>query len=292
MRIGVDIGGSKIELQALDASGQVCLRRRIPTPHGSYGAAVGELAGLILAAEQELGEPCSVGICLPGTLSRHDERVMNAYATPFNGGLLKADLERLLVREVRIENDANCLALSEACDGAASGCDLVFAAVLGTGAGGGIVHAGRILRGSSGIAGEWGHNPLPWMHPDEFPGPRCYCGRRGCIERFVSGSALAEQAHMPPATVAERAEAGDPSAKEVMQRFTDRLARALAHVINLIDPEAIVLGGGLSRMRGLYDAVPALWSGYVYGGDPAARLLPAAHGDASGVRGAARLWDA
>jgi fructokinase len=297
VRIGVDIGGSKIEIQALDAAGNVLLRRRQPTPHNGYNEAVGKLAGMILAAERELGETCSVGIGMPGSLSPRTGLVKNAHATPYNGRPLQADLERLLLRRLRIENDANCLALSEARDGAARGYGLAFAAVLGTGAGGGIVHAGRILPGANGLGGEWGHNPLPWMQAAEFPGPPCYCGRHGCIERFVSGPALAAAytesvgAVLEPAAIGALAESGDAAASAILERYAQLLARALAHVINLLDPEVIVLGGGLSNLRTLYRRVPELWDEYIYGGGADTPLLPASHGDASGVRGAARLWD-
>jgi fructokinase len=297
MRIGVDIGGSKIEIQALDEAGRVCLRRRQPTPHNGYNDAVGKLAGLILGAEREVAETCSVGIGMPGAIDPRTGVVKNSHNTPFNGSPLKADLERLLARKVRIENDANCLALSEAIDGAARGYRLSFAAVLGTGAGGGIVHAGRILPSANGLGGEWGHNPLPWMQPGEFPGPECYCGRRGCIEQFVSGPALAA-AHaeaagttLEPAAICALADAGDTAARASMARYAQRLARALAHVINLLDPEVIVLGGGLSNLRMLYRRVPEFWKDFAYGGGANTPLVPAAHGDASGVRGAARLWD-
>ena len=296
MRLGVDIGGSKIEVLALDANGEARLRQREPTPHVAYGDALEKLAFMILAAERELGERCSVGIGMPGTL-RADGLVHNAYATPYSGHPLKRDLEALLQREVRFENDANCLALSEACDGAAREFRLVFAAVLGTGAGGGITFDRRILPSPNGIGGEWGHNPLPWMTRDEFPGFACYCGRSGCIERFVSGPGLAAShaAHtgqtIEPAVIHDLAEAGNAAAKASMDRHADQVARALAHVINLLDPEVIVVGGGLSRMATLYRRVPELWSDYVYGGSAVTRLVPAAHGDASGVRGAARLWD-
>jgi fructokinase len=292
MRIGVDIGGSKIEIQVLDASGSMRLRRRQPTPHNGYNEAVGKLAGMILAAEREIGETCSVGIGIPGTPRPRTGLVENSHNTPYNDRPLKSDLERLLAREVRIENDANCLALSEACDGAGRGYRLVFAAVLGTGAGGGIVHAGRILPGANGLGGEWGHNPLPWMQPGEFPGPPCYCGRRGCIEQFVSGPALAAGCGLDPSAIGALAESGNAQAAEALERYAQRLARALAHVINLLDPEVIVLGGGLSNLRALYRRVPELWNEYAYGGSADTPLVPAAHGDASGVRGAARLWDA
>jgi len=296
LRVGLDIGGTKTELIALDAGGDKRLGRRIETPHGSYEPALAGLAALVGDAERELGASASVGICMPGTLSAESGLVTNAYSTPFNGKPLKRDLERLLARELRFENDANCFALSEASDGAARGQRVVFGAILGTGAGGGIVVDGRIV-GGAGRGAEWGHNPLPWMTPDEYPGPRCYCGRDGCIEQFVAGPALAAQheratgAKLAPSTIAERARKGDAACADSLARLENRLARALAHVINLLDPDVIVLGGGLSNIESLYATVPKLWRAYTYSASVETRLVRAAHGDASGVRGAARLWD-
>lgn len=297
LRIGIDIGGTKTELIALDDRGRERLRRRVPTPHGGYDEALHDLAGMVLDAERELGARATVGIGLPGFTSPTTGLVTNAFATPYNGKPLRADLERLLEREVRLENDANCFALSEARDGAAQNGRVVFGAILGTGAGGGIVVEGRVLDGASRTAGEWGHNPLPWMAPQEYPGPRCYCGRLGCIERFVSGPALAadhRQAtgdELEPPAIAAGAAAGDAGCADSLQRYASRLARALAHVINLLDPDVIVLGGGLSRIEGLYTAVPSLWGAYAYADAVATRLERALHGDASGVRGAAHLWE-
>jgi fructokinase len=297
LRVGLDIGGSKTELVALDAAGREQLRRRVATPHGDYETALAGIAALVREAERELGAPATVGIGLPGALQPATGLVKNAYATPYNGRPLKADLERLLGRELRVENDANCFALSEANDGAARGARLGFGAILGTGAGGGIVCDGRVLPGANAIGGEWGHNPLPWMAPDEYPGPPCYCGRRGCIERFVSGPALAadhRQAsgeELAPAAIAARAAEGDAASKASLQRHAARLARALAHVVNLLDPEVIVLGGGLSNIDSLYVEVSQLWGAYIYSDTVATRLVRAAHGDASGVRGAAQLWN-
>jgi fructokinase len=297
LRIGLDIGGTKTELVALDARSRECLRRRAATPHGSYESALQELATMVREAEHALGERATVGIGLPGAVSPATGLVKNAYATPYNGRPLKADLERLLARELRFENDANCFALSEAADGAGRGGRIVFGAILGTGAGGGIVIDGRVVAGANGIGGEWGHNPLPWMEPAEFPGPDCYCGRKGCIERFVSGPALAadhersEGERLEPATIAQRAAGGDARCARSLDRHARRLARAFAHVINLLDPDIIVLGGGLSRLEHVIDAVPRMLAGFVYSDSVLTRLVRAAHGDASGVRGAARLWD-
>jgi fructokinase len=296
LRIGLDIGGTKTELIALDADGGKRLGRRVATPHESYEAALSGLAALVGDAERELGATASVGIGLPGSISSRTGLVANAYSTTFNGKPLKRDLEGLLARELRFENDANCFALSEAADGAARGGRVVFGAILGTGAGGGIVVDGRII-GGAGRGAEWGHNPLPWMSPEEYPGPRCYCGRDGCIEQFVAGPALAadhERAtgqRIATAEIAARAAAGDAACAGSLARLESRLARALAHVINLLDPDVIVLGGGLSNIDRLYAAVPELWGEHTYSASGKTRLVRASHGDASGVRGAARLWD-
>ena len=298
LRIGIDIGGTKTELVALDAGGRERLRRRAATPHGSYADALHGLAGMVRAAEDELGERATVGIGLPGLLSPHTSLVCNSFATPYNERPLKRDLEHLLARELRFENDANCFTLSEAQDGAGRGAHSVFGIVLGTGAGGGIAIEGRLHSGANTSAGEWGHNPLPWMRPGEFPGPRCSCGRVGCIEQFVSGTALAADHErstgtaLPPPEIAARAARGDVSCETSMARLEDRLARALAHVINLLDPEVIVVGGGLSALDRLYANVPRLWQGFAYAPEPRTRLARALHGDASGVRGAAMLWSA
>ena len=298
LRIGLDIGGTKTELVALDAKGGARLRRRAATPHGGYDEALHDLVELVRDAERELGERATVGIGLPGAVSPATGLVKNAYATPYNGKPLKGDLERLLGRKIQFENDANCFALSEAADGAAREGRIVFGAILGTGAGGGVVIDGRVVAGANGIAGEWGHNPLPWMEPGEYPGPDCYCGRKGCIERFVSGPALsadhgrAEGERLEPAIIAERAAGGDARCMRTLERYVRRLARALAHVINLVDPDIIVVGGGLSRIDRIFDAVPRTWSEFVYSDSVVTKLVRAAHGDASGVRGAARLWDA
>jgi fructokinase len=272
MRLGVDLGGSKIEVAVLGGDGTVAVQRRAPTPQDSYAAVLRVLEALVREVEREAGEPCTVGIGLPGLVSPRTGLVANAYNTPLNGKPLKRDLEGALARELRFANDGNCFALSEARDGAARGARVVFGAVLGTGAGGGLVVDGRLLEGRHGIAGEWGHNPLPWMRPDEYPGPLCTCGRAGCIEQFVSGTALRRDAVSP-------------------ELHADRLARALAHVVNLLDPDAIVLGGGVSNLESLYTALPPLIARYAYTDAFDTPVLRAAHGDASGVRGAAMLWD-
>ena len=296
IRIGVDIGGSKMEIAAIDESGVELLRRRAPAPRGGYTQAIGAVAQFVLEAEREIGAPCTVGIGTPGAVSRESGVLKNAYASALNGMSLRPDLERLLGREVRLANDANCFALSEAIDGAAKGARIVFGVILGTGVGGGVVVDGRAIEGANAICGEWGHNSLPWPAPEEMPGPRCACGRDGCIEAFLSGPGLARD-HLlatgeerAPADIAARAESGDRGCALTLERYEGRLARALASVINLLDPEVIVLGGGLSRIERLVRNVPARWSPHVYSDSVVTRLVRAAHGDASGVRGAARLW--
>ena len=272
LRLGVDVGGTKIALAVLER-----LRRRVFYERREYGAALTLLIESIKAAENDAGERCKIGIGMPGLIDPNTGRVENAYNTPFNKSLLKEDLESGLQREVRFANDANCFALSEAVDGAARGARVVFGAILGTGVGGGIVVGERIVEGRHGIAGEWGHTPLPWMTQQEYPGPRCNCGRLGCIEQFLSG----------PAKNRERDEMGEEAA---MARYEDRLARALSAIINILDPDVIVVGGGLSKHERLYVNVPPLLKKYVYWKDPRTPILRAAHGDASGVRGAAMLW--
>jgi len=277
MRMGLDLGGTKIELAVFDADGKERLRRRVPTPHTGYDDALQTLASFILDGEKELGARCSVGVGMPGAISPRSARVFNAYNTPLNGRRLKQDLEQKLGREIRFANDANCFALSEAIDGAAGGATVVFGAILGTGAGGGIVVDGRVLNGHNALAGEWGHTPLPWMTKEEHPGPPCYCGRSGCIEQFVSGPALAKE-------VVAR---GEELANELHE---DRLARAFSLVVNFLDPDVIVLGGGLSNIERLYTTVPRLLPRYVYAQTFETPIVRASHGDASGVRGAAMLW--
>jgi fructokinase len=279
LRLGVDLGGTKIEIAVLDERGREILRRRAPTPHAGYDDALAVFATLILEAERDAASPCTVGIGMPGTLHPRSGRVINAYNTPFNGRRLKQDLEARLRREVRFANDANCFALSEALDGAGEGASVVFGAILGTGVGGGIVVRRAVLDGHHGIGGEWGHTPLPWMTRDEYPGPVCNCGRLGCIEQWCSGSALGR----------EKDARGEENA---LALYADRLARAFSLVINFLDPEVIVVGGGVSRESRLYASVPELLSRYVYAPAVETPIVPARHGDASGVRGAAMLWPA
>ncbi|MEK6211810.1 MAG: ROK family protein [Pseudomonadota bacterium] len=297
-RLGIDLGGSKIELIAFDAAGGERLRRRVPTPRNDYRATLAAIRELITQSERELGTGGSVGIGTPGSLSRATGRLRNSNSVYLNGQMIVQDLEALLGRPVRIANDANCFALSEATDGAAIGAEVVFGVILGTGVGAGIVVRGRALDGPNGIAGEWGHNPLPWPQPEELPGPQCYCGKTGCIETFVSGPGLANDHRLSTGAALEadaivtRAASGDAACQSTLARYEERLARALAHVINVLDPDVIVLGGGLSNLDRLYENVPRLWSRYVFSDRVDTRLARNVHGDSSGVRGAAWLWDA
>jgi fructokinase len=297
LRIGVDLGGTKIELAALDAAGAARHRERVPTPAGDYGATVEAVARLVEDAERVLGERGTVGVATPGAISRANGLIKNANSTWLNGRALHDDLARRLGREVRLANDANCFALSEATDGAARGAAVVFGVILGTGVGGGIVVHGRVVEGANAIAGEWGHNALPLPRADDHPLPLCYCGRRGCIETFLSGPGMAADharatgERLDAAGIAQRAAAGDAACAGTLERYAERLARGLAAVINILDPDVIVLGGGLSRMGHLYEDVPRRWGAHVFSDEVRTRLVPPAHGDASGVRGAAWLWN-
>lgn len=297
MRLGLDLGGTKIEIIALDDAGQALLRRRIATPQGDYKATLMAVAGLVEDTEVELGQRGSVGIGIPGAESTRTGLIKNANSTCLIGKPLKRDLQALLQREVRLANDANCFALSEAIDGAAAGATSVFGVILGTGVGGGIVIDGKVLQGANGIAGEWGHNPLPLPEAIDLPLRPCYCGNSGCVESYLSGPALSADhaAHsgqtLNPGAINTGAQQGDIACEATLQRYEARLARALAHVINILDPAAIVLGGGLSNLGRLYVNVPRLWARHVFSDDIVTRLLPPCHGDSSGVRGAAWLWD-
>ncbi|MBX3488186.1 ROK family protein [Parvibaculum sp.] len=296
MRIGIDLGGTKIEALALDAEGRELARRRIAAPQGNYDATVAAIRDLLAALESETGEQGTVGIGMPGAISPATGLVKNANSTWLIGHPFGRDLEAALARPVRLANDADCFALSEAADGAGANAASVFGVILGTGVGGGIVVNGALLSGPNAIAGEWGHNPLPWMHPDEYPGADCYCGRKGCIETWLSGPAFArlykeeEGEAQTPEEIVAAAQAGKRPARLALRRYADRLARALAHAINILDPEVIVLGGGMSNIEALYDEVPARWSAYVFSDTVETRLRRNKHGDASGVRGAAWLW--
>ncbi len=296
LRIGIDLGGTKTEIVALSPTGEVRLRRRAATPD-AYEAILDRIAGLVREAEAELGAtvPSPVGVGIPGSLSPATGLVRNANTQCLNGRPLDADLAARLGRAVRVSNDANCLALSEAADGAGAGYGVVFAVILGTGCGGGVVVDGKLIEGHNRVAGEWGHTPLPWMRPEEYPGPRCWCGLHGCLETFLCGPALAAdwkgEGHRDASGIIAASAAGDAAARGALERHADRLARALAAVTNLLDPDAIVLGGGLSNMAHLYDDVPRLMEPWIFGDVGRTRLLRAKHGDSSGVFGAARLWD-
>ena len=292
-RIGIDFGGTKFEIIALDAGGAVMLRRRVPNP-GRYEDAIGALCGLVGAAERELGAEASIGVGIPGAISPDTGLVKNANSVWLNGQPFGRDFGDALGRVVRVENDANCFALSEASDGAAANQRVVFGVILGTGVGGGIVVDGSLLTGPHHIAGEWGHNPLPWPRLDEFPMPTCFCGNEGCIERFLCGPALAESCdgpgHHDASDLHARALAGDARACQALEVHADRLGRALAQVVNFLDPDAIVLGGGLSNMAHLYVDVPARMARHVVSPRLTTPLIRNMHGDSSGVRGAAWLW--
>lgn len=296
MRIGIDLGGTKIEGIALDEDGVERARRRLPTPAGDYRATVEAVAGLVADLERATGARSSVGVGIPGAIAPDTGLVKNANSTCLIGRALDKDLEARLGRPVRLANDANCFAVSEAVDGAGRGARVVFGVILGTGVGGGVVIAGRALAGRNAIAGEWGHNPLPWPGDDERPGAPCFCGKRGCIETFLSGPGFAREFRdasgetLAPAAIVARAEAGDGAAEAALGRYEERLARALATVINVLDPDAIVLGGGMSKVARLYANVPRLWPRWVFSTRAETPLLKNAHGDSGGVRGAAWLW--
>lgn len=289
-RIGVDLGGTKIEVIALDERGREAVRRRVATPRDDYAATVNAVRDLVHEVEKHIGEKGSVGVAIPGALSRVTGLVKNANSTWLIGKPLKEDLEQALGREVRLANDANCFALSEAVDGAGEGADVVFGVILGTGVGGGIVVRGEVLTGPNAIAGEWGHNPLPLPREADLPLPACYCGRAGCIETYLSGPGLAAD---HARSTGKRLTPQEIVAKggEAMARYEERLARALASVINVLDPDVVVLGGGMSNVARLYTEVPRHWERYVFSDHVATRLARNVHGDSSGVRGAAWLWN-
>jgi fructokinase len=295
MRIGIDLGGTKIEAIAIDGPKEV-LRRRVLTPRGDYAATIAAVRDLVAAVEREIGATCTVGVGIPGAISAATGLVKNANSTWLIGHPLDRDLERALARPLRVSNDANCFALSEATDGAAQGARIVFGVILGTGTGGGVVVDGRVLEGRHRISGEWGHNPLPWPQNGEHPGPPCYCGRAGCIETFLSGPALSTTyaavagRRAEAAEIAAMAESGDPQANEALAIYESRLARALASIINVLDPDVIVLGGGVSNIGRLYTRVPSLLEPFVFSDSADTPIVAARHGDSSGVRGAAWLW--
>ena len=295
-RIGVDLGGTKIEALALSPRGEEVGRTRVATPRGDYLGTLNAVAGLVEKLEKETGKTATVGVGIPGTVSPATGLVKNANSTWLIGRHLSDDLEEALGRPVRIANDANCFALSEAVDGAGEGAAVVFGVIIGTGVGGGIVVGRNLLVGPNAIAGEWGHNPLPWPEDDERPGPKCYCGRSGCMETFVSGPAFEQDferatgRELGAKEIVEAAAGGDEAAEAALMRLEDRMARGLAHVINVLDPDVIVLGGGLSNIERLYSSLPRIWAEWVFSDRVDTRLVVNRHGDSGGVRGAAWLW--
>lgn len=295
-RIGIDLGGTKIEAIALSASGSILARRRVATPSGNYELTIKAIVDLVHDLEKELGASGTVGIGTPGALSPATGLIKNANSIVLIGQALDKDLSSALGREVRLSNDANCFALSEAVDGAGAGAEIVFGVIIGTGTGGGTAVRGTILTGLNGIAGEWGHNPIPWPRQEELPGPQCYCGRKGCLETFLSGPGLSRDFldatgdHFEPPDIVRLAEASNQEAETCLRRYEDRLARGLAHVINILDPEVIVVGGGMSNIQRLYQHVPPLWNQYVFSDRVDTKLVRPIHGDSSGARGAAWLW--
>jgi len=297
MRIGIDLGGTKIEGIALDDRGHELARHRIATPQGPYEQTIAAITAVVGELEKQTGQSGSVGIGTPGALSPATGLIKNANSTRLIGHALDRDLEAALGRKVRIANDANCFAVSEAVDGAAAGAAIVFGVILGTGCGGGIAIDGKVVTGANAIAGEWGHNPLPQPRAEEMSVPVCYCGRVGCIETFLSGPGLARDHAattgdaLTAAEIVAGADRGEEKAQASLDRYIDRLARALGSVINILDPDCIVLGGGMSNCRQLYERVPAIWGRYIFSDAVSTRLLPPKHGDSSGVRGAAWLWN-
>jgi fructokinase len=300
IRIGVDLGGTKVEVIAIDRDGKELMRERLSTPENDYQQILQVITALITNAETTLGVSASsttVGIATPGALSAVTGRLKNSNSVCLNNQPIQQDLETLLKKSVRISNDANCFALSEASDGNAMGASVVFGVIVGTGTGAGIIVNGKLLSGVNAIAGEWGHNPLPWPNETELPGPACYCGKRGCIETFLSGPGLRRDLKTisgcddDAKSIVNKSEQGDAAYEAALQRYEDRMARALAHVINILDPDVIVLGGGMSNIKRLYRNVPGIWGQYVFSDRVDTKLLPARHGDSSGVRGAAWLWD-
>jgi fructokinase len=295
-RLGIDLGGTKIAGIVLSEDGRVLWDARSATPRDDYAGTIEAIADLVAAGEQAAGAACTVGLGIPGAISPATGLVKNANSTWLNGQPFQQDLERRLARPVRLANDANCLAVSEASDGAAAGARVVFGVILGTGCGGGVVVDGNVITGANAIAGEWGHNPLPWPEDDERPGPKCYCGQHGCLEVFLSGPGIAADyarrggGPCKSEEIVARADRGEALALTALEIWERRLARALATIINVLDPDVIVVGGGLSRLERLYTNVPPQWRTWVFSDQVITKLVPAKHGDASGVRGAARLW--
>ncbi len=301
IRIGIDLGGTKIAIAALDPAGNEVYAHRIRAPRDDYRASIAAIGDLVAGAEQALAVTATVGMAMPGSISPATGLVQNSNSTWLNGTPLQTDLAAHLGRPVRMANDANCFALSEATDGAAKGARSAFGVILGTGCGGGLVFDGKIIDGPRGCGGEWGHTTLPWPRPEEVPGPTCWCGRQGCLELWLSGTALYQDYLRHGGDAARAADAvavevlagqGDAVAAAAFERHTFRLARALTMIVNIIDPEVIVLGGGLSKLPHLYDEVPGQMQPFIFADNPSVTLRPPVHGDASGVRGAARLWEA
>ncbi|MDF1846551.1 MAG: ROK family protein [Parvibaculaceae bacterium] len=296
MRLGVDLGGTKIEAILMDRDGNIVERKRIATPRGDYGQTVLAIRDLIDDVSRDAPRSLPVGIGIPGTVSPATDLIKNANSTWLIGKPFDKDLEAAMKRPVRLANDADCFALSEAADGAGAGHTSVFGVILGTGVGGGVVINGKTVSGPNAIAGEWGHNALPWPESTEFPGPKCYCGKTGCIETWLSGPSLEQQARsknlsgLSALEIAKAAQSGREDARALIELYTDRLARSLAGVINILDPNVIVLGGGLSAIGELYTLVPEKWGAHVFSDTVVTELVPNAHGDSSGVRGAAWLW--
>ena len=296
LRIGVDLGGTKTEIIAINNAGDIVHSKRVKSPQNDYRETLDNIVSLIRECERQTGHIATIGIGTPGTISTRTQTLKNSNSTWLNGKPLHRDLEEILDREIRIANDANCFTLSEAIDGAAANDNTVFGVIIGTGTGGGIVIDKKLLNGPNGITGEWGHNPLPWKTPAETPGPECYCGKSGCIETFLSGPGMTADFKrktkntLAPPEILELARDGNTSAIEILDRYYERMAKSLAHIINILDPDTIVLGGGMSNIEGIYEEIPKRWGNYVFSDSCETKLLKAKYGDASGVRGAAKLW--
>jgi len=296
LKIGIDLGGTKTEIIAINSAGNIVHTKRVASPQDNYRDTLDNIVALIRECEKQTGQTATIGIGTPGTISTRTHALKNSNSIWLNGRPLHSDLEEILDREIRIANDANCFALSEAIDGAGANDNIVFGVIIGTGTGGGIVIDKKLLNGPNGITGEWGHNPLPWKTPSETRGPKCYCGKSGCIETFLSGPGMAadfkQQTHttLTPPEILELAREGSAPALETLNNYYERLAKSLAHIINILDPDAIVLGGGMSNIESIYDEVPKRWGKYVFSDSCETKLSKAKYGDASGVRGAARLW--
>ncbi|MBT8118941.1 MAG: ROK family protein [Gammaproteobacteria bacterium] len=297
IRIGIDLGGTKIEGIALSETGEELFRNRVATPQGDYRATLQTVSDLVTQLEKAVGEKGSIGVCTPGALSPASGLMRNSNSVCMNGKPVLSDLQQLLHRDIRIANDANCFALSEATDGAAIDAAVVFGVIVGTGTGAGVVIDNKVLLGPNAIAGEWGHNPLPWPQDSELPGAECYCGKHGCIETWLSGPGMVRDhelhnnVFLDAETIDNKARFGDEEADETLERYENRMARSLAHVINILDPDVIVLGGGMGNIKRLYKNVPMIWGDYIFSDVVNTKLVSPVHGDSSGVRGAAWLWN-